>query len=264
MERGDEGARSATSPRSAGSTRRCGCARCSCVLRRASRGATARSSSRASIAWTERMGLAAWLDRRVEELSKGMAQKVQFLATIVHEPELVVLDEPFAGLDPVNRDVAARRGARPAARRHDDRLLDARDGAGGVALRPHRPHLPRQAAAVRHGGGGARGARDARRRSCGWRAAAGGRRSRACPGVTARLRPAATRPSSRSRPAPTRQRAPARRSSSAGRCARFEVRTPSLHEIFKRVVGARRRRHEPPALDRQARVPRERHARRRS
>lgn len=55
--------------------------------------------------WTERMGLSAWLDRRVEELSKGMAQKAQFLVTLVHEPDLVVLDEPFAGLDPVNRDV---------------------------------------------------------------------------------------------------------------------------------------------------------------
>ena len=54
--------------------------------------------------WTARMGLSEWVTRRVEELSKGMAQKVQFLATILHEPELVVLDEPFAGLDPVNRD----------------------------------------------------------------------------------------------------------------------------------------------------------------
>jgi ABC-2 type transport system ATP-binding protein len=54
--------------------------------------------------WTARMGLSDWVTRRVEELSKGMAQKVQFLATVLHEPELVVLDEPFAGLDPVNRD----------------------------------------------------------------------------------------------------------------------------------------------------------------
>ena len=54
--------------------------------------------------WVERMGLSGWLDRRVEELSKGMSQKVQFLVTVLHEPDLVVLDEPFAGLDPVNRD----------------------------------------------------------------------------------------------------------------------------------------------------------------
>jgi ABC-2 type transport system ATP-binding protein len=55
--------------------------------------------------WLERMDLAAWADKRVETLSKGMAQKVQFIATVVSRPELVLLDEPFSGLDPVNMDV---------------------------------------------------------------------------------------------------------------------------------------------------------------
>lgn len=55
--------------------------------------------------WLEVMGLSGWAARRVEELSKGMAQKLQFVTTVVHGPELLVLDEPFAGLDPVNRDV---------------------------------------------------------------------------------------------------------------------------------------------------------------
>lgn len=54
--------------------------------------------------WLEVMGLSAWRHRRVEELSKGMAQKLQFIVTVAHEPELLVLDEPFSGLDPVNRD----------------------------------------------------------------------------------------------------------------------------------------------------------------
>ncbi len=53
----------------------------------------------------ERYGLGAWVDKRCESLSKGMGQKVQLLGTILHEPELVILDEPFSGLDPVNRDV---------------------------------------------------------------------------------------------------------------------------------------------------------------
>ena len=49
-----------------------------------------------------RYGLGDWVDRRCEQLSKGMGQKVQLLATLVHDPEFVILDEPFSGLDPVN------------------------------------------------------------------------------------------------------------------------------------------------------------------
>jgi len=52
--------------------------------------------------WLERVALPDVRDKRCEELSKGMQQKVQFLATIIHDPELIILDEPFSGLDPVN------------------------------------------------------------------------------------------------------------------------------------------------------------------
>ena len=55
--------------------------------------------------WLTRFDLADWHDRRVEQLSKGMAQKVQFVAAIVHDPEIVFFDEPFAGIDPVATDV---------------------------------------------------------------------------------------------------------------------------------------------------------------
>src|SRR6266487_3506005 len=55
--------------------------------------------------WLERLGLAQWRLRRVDELSKGMQQKVQFISTMLHDPALVVLDEPFSGLDPVNAQV---------------------------------------------------------------------------------------------------------------------------------------------------------------
>ena len=55
--------------------------------------------------WIDRMGLGPWLDKPVEALSKGMAQKVQFIAAVVAQPELLILDEPFSGLDPVNADV---------------------------------------------------------------------------------------------------------------------------------------------------------------
>jgi ABC-2 type transport system ATP-binding protein len=52
--------------------------------------------------WLDRMELRPWLRKKVDELSKGMQQKVQFIATIVHDPEILILDEPFSGLDPIN------------------------------------------------------------------------------------------------------------------------------------------------------------------
>jgi ABC-2 type transport system ATP-binding protein len=55
--------------------------------------------------WLARLGLAGVADKKVQALSKGMSQKVQFIATVVARPDLVILDEPFSGLDPVNRDV---------------------------------------------------------------------------------------------------------------------------------------------------------------
>jgi len=55
-------------------------------------------------AWLARFDLANWGDKKIETLSKGMAQKVQFIATVVSRPALVILDEPFTGLDPVNTD----------------------------------------------------------------------------------------------------------------------------------------------------------------
>jgi len=55
--------------------------------------------------WLERFGLLPWRLKKCQELSKGMQQKVQFIATVIHEPDLVILDEPFSGLDPVNTEV---------------------------------------------------------------------------------------------------------------------------------------------------------------
>jgi ABC-2 type transport system ATP-binding protein len=55
--------------------------------------------------WFEKMEIQSWWTKKVEELSKGMQQKVQFIATIIHEPELLILDEPFSGFDPVNAEI---------------------------------------------------------------------------------------------------------------------------------------------------------------
>ena len=65
-------------------------------------GGTAKARARELLT---RYGLGDWLDKKCEAMSKGMGQKVQLLGTIIHQPELVILDEPFSGLDPVNRDL---------------------------------------------------------------------------------------------------------------------------------------------------------------
>ena len=86
--------------------------------------------------WLVRLGLAEWADKQVQALSKGMAQKVQFIAAVVTRPELVLLDEPFSGLDPVNMDVLReamlslrREGATVIFSTHDmavaERMCDA-------------------------------------------------------------------------------------------------------------------------------------------
>ncbi len=63
------------------------------------------AAKREAQGWLERLGLDGWGLKRIDSLSKGMQQKVQFISTILHRPELVILDEPFAGLDPVNSQV---------------------------------------------------------------------------------------------------------------------------------------------------------------
>ena len=52
--------------------------------------------------WLAKMGLSEWKLKKASDLSKGMSQKIQFIATVLHEPELIILDEPFSGLDPIN------------------------------------------------------------------------------------------------------------------------------------------------------------------
>lgn len=75
--------------------------------------------------WMERFEIDEWWDRKVEELSKGMAQKLQFITTVVHEPELLILDEPFSGFDPIN------------AERVKDEILEMRDKGVSIILSTH-------------------------------------------------------------------------------------------------------------------------------
>lgn len=55
--------------------------------------------------WLNRLQVSEWKNKKIEDLSKGMAQKIQFIATVIHSPELLILDEPFSGFDPVNAEI---------------------------------------------------------------------------------------------------------------------------------------------------------------
>ena len=69
------------------------------------KGMSARDAQQALKDWFVRFGIQSWWDKKVEELSKGMAQKLQFITTVVHKPSLMILDEPFSGFDPVNAEL---------------------------------------------------------------------------------------------------------------------------------------------------------------
>ncbi|MBP9997641.1 MAG: AAA family ATPase, partial [Bacteroidales bacterium] len=69
------------------------------------KGMSVRDAQKALKEWFVRFGIENWWDKKVEELSKGMAQKLQFITTVVHNPSLLILDEPFSGFDPVNADI---------------------------------------------------------------------------------------------------------------------------------------------------------------
>ncbi len=90
------------------------------------KGASTASVDAVASEWLKRLDLADFADRKIEALSKGMAQKLQFIAAVVAGPELLILDEPFSGLDPVNADVLRdavlemrRRGATVVFSTHD-------------------------------------------------------------------------------------------------------------------------------------------------
>jgi ABC-2 type transport system ATP-binding protein len=68
------------------------------------KGTSRRDAAARLPAWLERLGLAAWAKKKVNELSKGMQQKAQFIATVLHQPDVLILDEPMSGLDPVGMD----------------------------------------------------------------------------------------------------------------------------------------------------------------
>jgi ABC-2 type transport system ATP-binding protein len=89
------------------------------------KGVSSRKAHSEAGEWLEKLGLAQWRDAKVETLSKGMQQKVQFITTVMHGPDLLILDEPSSGLDPVNQEVLR------------DTILEARNQGRTVIFSTH-------------------------------------------------------------------------------------------------------------------------------
>lgn len=93
------------------------------------KGLSRREARERALKWLEKLGLLDWTRREVEKLSKGMQQKAQFIAAVLHDPDLVVLDEPFSGLDPVNQDL------------FKDLIRELKERGAAVLLSSHRMGL---------------------------------------------------------------------------------------------------------------------------
>ncbi|MDY5198366.1 MAG: ATP-binding cassette domain-containing protein [Candidatus Cryptobacteroides sp.] len=89
------------------------------------KGMSAAEARKALKEWFVRFGIQDWWKKKVEELSKGMAQKVQFITTVVHKPSLMILDEPFSGFDPVNAELIRKE------------ILRLKDEGGTIILSTH-------------------------------------------------------------------------------------------------------------------------------
>ena len=76
--------------------------------------------------WFEKFDISDWWDKKIQELSKGMAQKVQFIVTVLHEPKLLIFDEPFSGFDPINANLIK------------DEILKLRDQGASIIFSTHR------------------------------------------------------------------------------------------------------------------------------
>ena len=76
--------------------------------------------------WFEKLDILSWWNKKVEELSKGMAQKIQFVVTVIHEPKLLIFDEPFSGFDPINAAIIR------------DEILELKKGGTTIIFSTHR------------------------------------------------------------------------------------------------------------------------------
>ena len=180
--------------------------------------------------WLERMGLSDWIDKKIDALSKGMAQKVQFVATVLNHPDLLILDEPFTGLDPVNAEVLKdavldlkRAGTTVVFSTHDmsvaerlcDRIFMIFKGTQGARRHPRSDPVDLR---LRHDPGADR----SRHGRSPWPRRRGrDQRSRQPPGGARRGDPQGLLPALAART----------------RILQFEITRPSLHDIFVRIAA---------------------------
>lgn len=90
------------------------------------KGLTTAEAKRRTEYWFEKLGMMSWWNKKLSELSKGMGQKVQFVITVIHEPSLLIFDEPFSGFDPVNAQIIA------------NEILELRDKGTTIIFSTHR------------------------------------------------------------------------------------------------------------------------------
>lgn len=90
------------------------------------RGLTAKEATVRAKEWCKRLDILKWWHKKVEDLSKGMAQKIQFISTVMHQPKLIILDEPFSGFDPVNANLIK------------DEILELRNQGATIIFSTHR------------------------------------------------------------------------------------------------------------------------------
>ncbi|MEM6642873.1 MAG: ATP-binding cassette domain-containing protein [Bacteroidota bacterium] len=90
------------------------------------RGLSLKEATNRGKAWCEKLSIRDWWGKKVEDLSKGMAQKIQFISTVMHEPKLIILDEPFSGFDPVNANLIK------------DEILELREKGSTIIFSTHR------------------------------------------------------------------------------------------------------------------------------
>lgn len=90
------------------------------------RGLSRKEAAQRGKEWCKKLDILDWWNKKIEDLSKGMAQKIQFISTILHDPKLIILDEPFSGFDPVNAELIK------------DEILELRDKGATIVFSTHR------------------------------------------------------------------------------------------------------------------------------